>query len=97
MLKFLWKQKRHTPLVSSFGESLRCDNFHSGDYVFKEGLREILSNCKFGKNELEIQVPPKFPEKYRPALIRSADQCAVKKYFEHPPEFEITTKQATVQ
>lgn len=45
-----------------------------------------------GKFELEIQVPPEFPEKYRPALVRSADQCAVKKHFEHPPQFDITTK-----
>ena len=49
-----------------------------------------------GKFELEIQVPPEFPEKYRPALIRSADQCAVKKHFEHPPTFEITTKEVAI-
>ena len=49
-----------------------------------------------GKFELEIQVPPSFPEKYRPALIRSADQCAVKKHFENPPSFEITTKEVAV-
>lgn len=49
-----------------------------------------------GKFELEIQVPPDFPEKYRPALIRSADQCAVKKHFENPPSFEITTKEVAV-
>lgn len=49
-----------------------------------------------GKFELEIQVPPEFPEKYRPALIRSADQCAVKKHFENPPAFEITTKEVEV-
>ena len=48
-----------------------------------------------GKFELEIQVPPEFPEKYRPALVRSADQCAVKKHFEHPPQFEITTKEVS--
>ena len=41
---------------------------------------------------LEIQVPESFPEKYRPALIRSAEQCAVKKHMEQPPRFEITTK-----
>jgi len=46
-----------------------------------------------GKIELEIQVPSDFPEKYRPALIRSAEQCAVKKHFETPPSFEITTKE----
>ena len=49
-----------------------------------------------GKFELEIQVPPSFPEKYHTALIRSADQCAVKKHFEHPPEFEITTKEVEI-
>lgn len=44
-----------------------------------------------GKIEMDIQVPPSFPEKYYDALIRSADQCAVKKHLEHPPEFEIRT------
>ncbi|MCJ7723505.1 MAG: OsmC family protein [Anaerolineales bacterium] len=46
-----------------------------------------------GRIDLEIQVPPAFPEKYRPSLIRSADLCAVKKHFENPPQFEITTKE----
>jgi putative redox protein len=40
---------------------------------------------------LEIQVPPDFPEKYRPSLIRSAELCAVKKHLEEPPRFDITT------
>jgi ribosomal protein S12 methylthiotransferase accessory factor len=40
---------------------------------------------------LDIQVPPTFPAKYKDAVIRSAEQCAVKKHFEHPPKFEITT------
>jgi putative redox protein len=40
---------------------------------------------------LEIQVPPDFPEKYRPSLIHSAQLCAVKKTLEKPPKFEITT------
>ncbi len=38
---------------------------------------------------LDIQLPPGFPEKYRAAVIRSADRCAVKKHFEQPPQFEI--------
>lgn len=46
------------------------------------------------KIDLEIQVPPTFPEKYRDSLIRSADLCAVKKHLEHPPKFEITTRVA---
>jgi ribosomal protein S12 methylthiotransferase accessory factor len=42
--------------------------------------------------ELEIQVPPEFPEKYYSALVRSADQCLVKRHFAKPPEFDIHTK-----
>ncbi len=41
---------------------------------------------------LEIQVPPEFPEKYYPSLIRSAELCAVKKHLEKPPKFDITTR-----
>ncbi len=41
--------------------------------------------------ELEIQVPPSFPAKYYDALVRAADQCAVKKHLEHPPRFEVHT------
>jgi ribosomal protein S12 methylthiotransferase accessory factor len=40
---------------------------------------------------LDIQVPPEFPEKYKNAVIRAADQCAVKKHFETPPSFEVFT------
>ena len=40
---------------------------------------------------LDIQLPPEFPEKYKTAVIRSADQCAVKKHFENPPQIAITT------
>jgi putative redox protein len=44
-----------------------------------------------GKISLEIQLPPEFPEKYKEAVIRSAEQCAVKKHLENPPKFSITT------
>lgn len=41
--------------------------------------------------ELEIRVPPAFPEKYYDALVRSADQCAVKKHLAQPPAFDVHT------
>ena len=44
-----------------------------------------------GTIRLNIEVPPSFPEKYYDALIRAADQCAVKKHLEHPPAFEVRT------
>ena len=40
---------------------------------------------------LDINVPPDFPEKYHKALIKVADQCAVKKTILHPPKFAIKT------
>jgi len=43
------------------------------------------------KVELDIEVPPGFPGKYREALVRAASQCAVKKHLENPPRFEVRT------
>lgn len=42
--------------------------------------------------DLEIRVPPEFPQKYTEALVRSAAQCAVKKHLEKPPRFNIYTQ-----
>ncbi len=39
--------------------------------------------------ELDIEVPPGFPEKYLEALVRVADQCAVKKAIQAQPVFEV--------
>ncbi|MBI5645417.1 MAG: OsmC family protein [Ignavibacteriae bacterium] len=44
-----------------------------------------------GRIDIEISVPPDFPEKYRDALVNAASLCAVKKHMQDPPEFEIST------
>ncbi len=41
--------------------------------------------------DLDIEVPPGFPERYRDALVRVADQCAVKKAIQAQPVFEVRT------
>ncbi|MFW5713469.1 MAG: OsmC family protein [Brevefilum sp.] len=62
-----------------------------------EGIRVLqrvhrdMQTGMIEKVDLEIQVPPTFPEKYHSSLIRSAQLCAVKKHLENPPDFEITT------
>ena len=43
------------------------------------------------KVTLDIHLPEGFPEKYKEAVIRSADQCAVKQHMINPPKFEINT------
>jgi ribosomal protein S12 methylthiotransferase accessory factor len=63
-----------------------------------EGIRIVQRmhanpfNGMISKIDLEIQVPPTFPENYLPALIRSAELCAVKKHFENPPQFDVFTQ-----
>ena len=63
-----------------------------------EGIRIVqrmhrsMQTGLIGQIDLEIQVPPTFPEKYHASLIRSAQLCAVKKHLENPPKFEISTK-----
>jgi ribosomal protein S12 methylthiotransferase accessory factor len=44
-----------------------------------------------GRIELDIQVPPTFPERYHDALVRAASQCAVKQHLERPPVFDVRT------
>jgi putative redox protein len=44
------------------------------------------------KVSIDIELPAGFPEKYRSAVIRAAEQCAVKKHFDRPPEFEVTSR-----
>ncbi|OFW61926.1 MAG: osmotically inducible protein OsmC [Actinobacteria bacterium RBG_16_64_13] len=41
-----------------------------------------------GKVSLEIKLPAGFPEKYRDAVIRAAETCAVKRHLDNPPAFE---------
>jgi len=41
--------------------------------------------------EMEITLPPDFPQKYKDAPIKAVDLCHVKKHFTAPPEFEYLT------
>jgi putative redox protein len=37
---------------------------------------------------VELTLPDEFPEKYRDAIVRAIDQCAVKRVLEAPPRIE---------
>ena len=39
--------------------------------------------------EVTIELPARFPAKYADAVVRAAEQCAVKKHFEHPPAIRV--------
>jgi putative redox protein len=58
-------------------------------------IERVTSNPANGMAEcieIEIQVPPSFPANYYDALVRSADQCKVKKTIENPPKFVVHTQ-----
>ena len=42
--------------------------------------------------DIEIHVPPTFPDKYRDSLVRAAELCKVKKHLEKPPVFNVITQ-----
>lgn len=43
---------------------------------------------------VRIRLPKDFPEKYRDALVATANLCTVKRHLMAPPVFEITTESA---
>ncbi len=47
--------------------------------------------------EVEVILPPDFPAKYRTAVLRAADQCAVKKHLENPPAIRIWTSATSAE
>ncbi len=41
--------------------------------------------------QVTIELPKGFPDKYSDAVVRAAEQCAVKKHFEHPPIIRVNS------
>ena len=41
---------------------------------------------------MTIELPDTFPAKYADAVVRAAEQCAVKKHFEHPPVIRVESR-----
>lgn len=58
--------------------------------TIEQNIEYDFKNRRIGKVKLEIKLPPEFPSKYKDAVVRAADQCAVKKYLVEP--FEIETE-----
>lgn len=57
-------------------------------------IRELVHHGEDGVLtgvDLDIEVPASFPEKYREALVRVADQCSVKKAIQAQPRFQVRT------
>ncbi len=71
-----------------------CDQrgIPSGDIKIIESFNYNPETHLIGKIKLDIQLPPDFPEKYKSAVISSANLCTVKKHLAFPPEIEVTAE-----
>lgn len=71
-------------------------NFLHKRELSTEGVRLIQRSQKdsatgmIDQIDLEIELRDDFPEKYRSAIIRAVELCAVKKHMEKPPQFNVT-------
>jgi ribosomal protein S12 methylthiotransferase accessory factor len=66
---------------------LPTDGIRLVQQVDRDPITHMVANVS-----LAIHLPAGFPEKYKDALIRSAEQCAVKKHLEKPPKISVTTQ-----
>ena len=67
-------------------------------YIDTEKLKmslEVQKNEKthiIEKININMVLPPDFPEKYKTSVIRAAELCTVKRTIENPPEFNVTAE-----
>ena len=64
-------------------------NLSTDGLEIKQNMQMDPATRMIKKMTLDIHLPKGFPEKYKDAVHRSADQCAVKKHMIEAPEFEI--------
>jgi len=93
-----------SPFMAFLGSIGTCAGFYVLDFcshrdISTEGI-SLTQQVEFvtddsGKRKLAkvailIHLPAEFPEKYRNAVVKAAELCAVKKAIADPPVFEVT-------
>ncbi len=68
-----------------------CDkrNIPSADIKILQSMHFNMETHLIDKISLNIKLPRDFPEKYKAAVINSANLCTVKKHLQNPPVIEI--------
>ncbi|MBF0139518.1 MAG: OsmC family protein [Magnetococcales bacterium] len=58
-------------------------------------LPDGQGRMRLGRIGIRITVPPGFPERERQMIKRVAEQCAVKKVIDNPPDFLVETSEGS--
>ena len=74
--------------VSAFcqSRSISADNIKITQTVMRNDATHMVE-----KVTIDISLPPDFPEKYKAAVVKTAESCSVKKFLDSPPEIQIST------
>ena len=74
--------------VSAFcqSRSISMDNIKITQTVIRNDATHMVE-----KVLIDINLPPDFPEKYKVAVIKTAQSCSVKKFLDSPAEIQIST------
>ncbi|MBN1633939.1 MAG: OsmC family protein [Ignavibacteria bacterium] len=62
-----------------------------------QNIKYDMKNRLIGEINLDIDLPPDFPEKYKDAVINAANLCAVKKHLLVPPQINVKIAQLDKQ
>jgi len=57
--------------------------------IEKDRRRKIYSPIR-----IRLSLPPGFPEKYRPAIVRAVNLCTVKRHMDTKPDFEVIIEES---
>jgi len=70
---------------------LFCDKrgIDSSGINIRQSHRNDPETRKLVGIDIDVTLPDDFPEKYREAVLKAADQCAVKRLLKDPPEIEV--------
>jgi ribosomal protein S12 methylthiotransferase accessory factor len=77
-----------------------CAGYYALQFCLSRGIptggMSLKTACTFDEQarryvsvEFSLSLPPGFPEKYREAIVRAMDSCAVKKHILNPPKFTV--------
>jgi len=95
-----------SPFELYLGSIATCAAFYAAQFCRKrnlptEGLAVSMEASKdpdthqLAMIQIDVTVPDDFPEKYRTAIVRSIDQCAVKRSLEAPPRITTVVHEAS--
>ena len=91
-----------TPFVLFLASIGACAAFYVQSFCRQRGIpvddirvqqqSEAGPSGRVERVHLTVELPADFPERYRGAVIRAAEQCTVKKHLEHPPRIDMETR-----